>query len=39
MAQQGVTLIEGDLDNPSSYEQGLKGTYSVFINADCEHCI
>lgn len=36
VAELGVTLIEGDLDDPSSYEAGLKGADNVFVNADCE---
>lgn len=36
MADQGVTLIKGDLDNPDSYKKGLEGVYATFVNANCE---
>lgn len=36
MADLGVTLIKGDLDDPSSYAQGLEGAYASFVNANCE---
>lgn len=36
MADLGVTLIKGDLDDPSSYAKGLEGAYASFVNANCE---
>jgi uncharacterized protein YbjT (DUF2867 family) len=30
LAQAGAELIQGDLDNPSSYERALEGAYGVF---------
>lgn len=37
MEKLGVKIIEGDLDDPSSFEAGLKGADNVWINADCEY--
>ena len=38
MADLGVKLIKGDLDDPQSYAKGLEGAYASFVNANCE-CI
>lgn len=35
MADLGVTLIKGDLDDPQSYAKGLEGAYATFVNANC----
>ncbi|WOO84114.1 NmrA-like family domain-containing protein 1 [Vanrija pseudolonga] len=34
LEQQGIKLIEGDLDKPESYEAGLAGADNVWVNAD-----
>jgi len=36
MAELGVELVKGDLDDPASYAPALKGADGVFLNANCE---
>lgn len=36
IAALGVKLVKGDLDDPKSYAEGLKGSYGAFIVANCE---
>jgi hypothetical protein len=36
LAQQGIKLVQGDLNHPESYTDHLKGHYAAFVNANCE---
>ena len=36
LAEIGVELVKGDLSDPSTYKDALKGAYGAFVNADCE---
>lgn len=36
MAQMGVKLVQGDLNDPRSYEAHLQGADGMFLNANCE---
>ena len=31
-------MVQGDMEDLSSYKQYLQGVHGVFVNADCESC-
>lgn len=35
LAELGVKVVKGDLDDPSSYTPHLEGLYGAYVNADC----
>ena len=36
LSDKGVNVVKGDLDDPITYQDALKGQDAVFINADCK---